>query len=137
MVARGFIVAAWLVGLALPVSAQSLSVELNAAKSAQGACRLSFLAENTLGADLSAVVFEVVILNTQGQVDRLTLLDFQELPQGRKRVRQFDLPGVGCDAVAQLLINAAATCTAATLDADACMKGLVVTSRVPQMGISG
>lgn len=122
-------------------AAQSLAVELNTAEDMDtatgGACRLSFLAENKLGADLSAVVFEVVVLNAQGQVDRLTLLDFQDLPQGRKRVRQFDLPGLTCDTVAQLLINAANTCTGKGMDPDACMKGLAVTSRVTGTEVSG
>ncbi|WP_323006447.1 hypothetical protein [Pseudorhodobacter sp.] len=137
-------VAAFCVLIAGPAAAQSLqslAVELNTAEDLGAttgmACRLSFLAENKLGADLSAVVFEVVVLNAQGQVDRLTLLDFQDLPQGRKRVRQFDLPGVACDSVAQLLINAANTCTGEGVDPGACMKGLAVTSRVAGTEVSG
>jgi hypothetical protein len=95
------------------------------------------MAENTLGFDLSALVFEVVVLNQQGQVDRLTLLDFQDLPQGRKRVRQFDLPDLDCATLATVLINAASTCTGEGLDPAACMKSLDVTSRVAGMEISG
>lgn len=127
--------------LAQPVLAQapapSLALELNTTDDTGGACRLSFLAENALGADLAALVLEVVVLNAQGQVDRLTLLDFQDLPQGRKRVRQFDLPDLPCDRVGQLLINAASTCTAAGLAPTACMQGLVVTSRVAGTEVSG
>ena len=125
-------VAAFCVLIAGPAAAQSLqslAVELNTAEDLGAttgmACRLSFLAENKLGADLSAVVFEVVVLNAQGQVDRLTLLDFH------------DLPGVACDSVAQLLINAANTCTGEGVDPGACMKGLAVTSRVTGTEVSG
>ena len=123
--------------LAQPAAAQSLSVELNTAETIGSACRISFLAENTLGGDLTALVFEVVVLNRQGKVDRLTLLDFQDLPQGRKRVRQFDLPGLVCADVAQLLVNAASTCTGAGVAAEACMKDLVVISRVENLEVSG
>ncbi len=127
--------------MASPALGQSLAVELNAAEDtgegAGGACRLSFLAENSMEADLSVVVFEVVVLNAQGKVDRLTLLDFQDLPQGRKRVRQFDVPGLGCDNIGQLLINAASTCTGEGMDPAACMKALSVTSRVAGTEVSG
>ena len=123
--------------MAQPAAAQSLTVELNTAQDSGDACRISFLAENTLGADLSALVFEVVVLNTKGQVDRLTLLDFQDLPQGRKRVRQFDLPGVRCDWLAEVLVNAASTCAGEGISATACMDKLVLTSRVPAMEVSG
>lgn len=128
-----------LIMLTNPLAAQSpaLSVELNAAEDTGGACRLSFLAINTLGPDLSALVLEAVILDQKGKVNRLTLLDFQDLPQGRKRVRQFDLAGLACVDLGQVIVNAAATCTGAELAPGICMNALHVTSRVPEMEISG
>ena len=128
-----------LTALTLPAGAQSpgLSVELNAAEDVAGACRVSFLAVNSLGADLSALVFEAVLINRQGQVDRLAMLDFADLPQGRTRVRQFDLAGLACADLGRVILNAAGTCAGDGLGPDACMAGLSVISRLPGTEISG
>lgn len=115
----------------------TLSVQLNGAEDRDGTCRLTFVAENRLGADLSALVLEAVVFTPAGHVDRLALLDFQTLPQARPRVRQFDLPGLSCDGVGQVLINAATPCTGEGLDPSVCIGGLRLSSRVDGMEISG
>lgn len=126
--------AALVLCLASPAFAQEpaprLEVELNAADPVEGGCRLSFVAQNQLGADLRALVFETVLFGRDQQVRQLTLLDFRDLPQDRLRVRQFDVPGIACDDLGRILLNAAATCDGAGLDPAACMAGLVPQSRL-------
>lgn len=103
------------VGLAGPVAAQDtapLSIELNAQEQTDQGCKLSFLARNATGADINAAVFETVLFDTNGQVDRLTLFDFAALPANKPRLRQFVVPGLQCDALGQVLINGIATCEA-------------------------
>jgi hypothetical protein len=100
---------------ALPAVAQDsdaprLSVELNRIDPLDGACRLTFLAENALGADLDALALETVLIDGDGQVERLTLFDFGALPDGVPRVRQFDIPGLDCARLGQVLINGVAEC---------------------------
>lgn len=129
------LMAALVTVLGLPVQAQEaavpeLSLELNTAADTDGGCRLTFLADNRLGGDLSALVFETVFIRSDGLVDRLTLLDFRDLPQGRTRARQFDLPGLTCDSLGRVLLNAAAQCSGAGVAPGACMSGLRLTSRV-------
>ncbi len=128
------LLAALLIMAALAAKAEdaalpTLSLDLNTAADTDGGCRLTFLADNRLGGDLSALVFETVFIRTDGLVDRLTLLDFRDLPEGRTRARQFDLPGLTCDRVGRVLLNAASTCTGAGVDPAACMAGLRLTSR--------
>lgn len=107
-----------------------LSIELNAATTAQsGGCTMSFLIENGHDADISKAVFETVLFDTEGQVERLTLFDFGELPQGRPRVRQFTLPGTQCDGFGRILFNGANTCEAGDLGEGACTDGLILGSR--------
>lgn len=101
-----------------------LSVELNATDQQAGACRLIFMVENGLGADLSALVFETVLLDRDGRVILLTLFDFQDLPAERPRVRQFDLPDTDCDALGRVLLNDVNICTGPGLADDACKAGL-------------
>ncbi|WP_353473930.1 hypothetical protein PVT71_18555 [Salipiger sp. H15] len=121
--------------LPLPLAAQeaaesgTLSLELNTTKSVESGCQLSFLIRNGHATDIDAAVYETVLLNTDGQVDRLTLFDFGALPAGRPRVRQFVVPGVACDALGQILINGANRCEAGGAESDLCTKGLELKSR--------
>lgn len=105
-------------GIAAPATAQdaaqpALAIELNRIDPLDGACRLTFMAENTLGADLETLALETVLIDRDGQVERLTLFDFGALPDGVPRVRQFDIPGLACDRLGRVLINGVAGCTGA------------------------
>lgn len=103
----------------------ALSLDLNRVDQVDGACRLTFMAQNDLGTDLTALAVETVLIDATGRVDRLTLFDFGALPDGVPRVRQFDIPGLPCDGLARVLINGVAQCSAGA----ACAEGLSLTSR--------
>ncbi|MCT4553233.1 MAG: hypothetical protein N4A53_00945 [Pelagimonas sp.] len=110
-----------------------LSLQLNAVDPVENACRLSFVAVNGLAGDLTSVVFEAVLFDRSGQVDRLTLLDFAALPQGRPRVRQFLVPQLACDNLGQVLINGTQRCELAGGAEGAeggCARGLSLSSRL-------
>lgn len=104
-----------------------LTLELSAAEDIGGACRMSFLATNSHGTDITQAVFEVVLFNASGSVAQMTLLDFRELPTGRPRVRQFQFDGMGCADVPRILINGAATCDG--LAVGGCLENLLLNSR--------
>jgi hypothetical protein len=108
-----------------------LPIELNAAQDVEGACRLTFVARNGAETTIDKAVFETVIFDTSGAVARLSLFDFRSLPAGRPRVRQFDLPEMGCDAIGQVLINGVSTCLVDGTESDICVTGLSLSSRVP------
>ena len=135
--ACSLLIAASLAGTPLHAGEVSLSLELNAVTEQDSGCRVTFVATNGLAADLSALVVEAVIFTPEGLVDRLALLDFQSLPQTRLRVRQFDLPGLTCGRIGQVLINAVGTCTGDGLAQEACAQALSVTSRIPTITITG
>jgi len=111
------------------VPAPHLSLELNAMQQLEGACRIVFLADNRLGTDLEALSYETVLIDTDGVVDRLTLFDFQSLPEGRMRVRQFDLENAQCGRIGRVLINGAAACKGEGLAGDECIDKLTVSSK--------
>ena len=106
-----------------------LSLELNAATPTDGGCTLSFLARNGHDAEISKVVYETVLFDDAGQVERLTLLDFGALPPGRPRVRQFTLTGLSCDGLSRVLVNGAETCEAGDLGSTAFTDGLELGTR--------
>ena len=112
-----------------PAPAPALAVELNAAETAEGACTLSFLITNDLSADLDQAVFETVLFDQEGTVERLTLFDFGALPQGRPRVRQFVLPQTDCTGLSRILFNGAETCSGPGIAAGECADRLQLTTR--------
>lgn len=106
-----------------------LELELNALETVDTGCRLTFLAINQQEADLDKLVFETVLFTTEGQVDRLTLFDFGALPLSRPRVRQFNLQGLACDSLGQILINGAQSCEGEGIAPGACVDRLKLGSR--------
>lgn len=108
---------------------KAVSIELNAVKPSEGGCTLTFLAQNGYESGIEKVVYETVLFDNAGQVDRLTLFDFGALPAGRPRVRQFTVSGLTCDGLGQILINGAHTCDTADLGDDACEAGLILNTR--------
>jgi hypothetical protein len=114
-------VPAW-AGQSAPVAA--LSLELNGAQPSDKGCRLTFVVTNTLGADLSKASFEIALFNEAGVVDRLTVLDFEDLPAGKTKVTRFDLAGTDCAKVSRVLINSATECAGKGIEPGACMRGL-------------
>ncbi|RWE56452.1 hypothetical protein [Mesorhizobium sp.] len=102
----------------------ALTLELNGAQASEKGCRLTFVVNNTLGADLSKAAFEIALFNEAGVVDRLTVLDFKDLPAGKTKVTRFDLAGADCAKVSRVLINSATECAGTGIQPDACMRGL-------------
>lgn len=131
------ILAATLVAAPLPVIAQDtgaadvapvVSIELNSTVQGDQACQLSFLLNNTLDTDIDKLVLETVLLTKDGGVDRLTLFDMRDLPVGKPRVRQFNVPQLSCADLGQVLINGVATCDGLT--PETCSDAMTLSSRI-------
>ncbi|MEQ5869083.1 hypothetical protein J4E08_04120 [Sagittula sp. NFXS13] len=124
--------------LALPAQAQEdasdkLTIELNSVEAQDGNCRMSFVVLNGFDTDLKSAVFEAVLFDKAGAVDRMTLFDFGSLPATRTRVRQFVVPQLACDSLGRVLINGAQTCETdieASTAQDVCGKALNLRSRI-------
>ena len=121
--------------LAAPVSAlptlaeeaapkPALVLELNTAQPSEKGCRLTFVITNNLGGDLAKVAFEMAMFNAAGVVDRLTVLDFKDLPVGKTKVARFELAGTGCTVITRLLIDTATECSGDGIEPAACLRNL-------------
>jgi hypothetical protein len=113
-----------------PESEAVLGIELNSTLQNDAACRVTLMVENKLGADLDSAVFETVLFTQDGLEERLTLFDFQTLPQGRPRVRQFDLAGLNCPDLGRILINGVQACSGDGIEAASCLNNMSLTSRI-------
>ncbi|MDE1995282.1 MAG: hypothetical protein KGI75_22455 [Rhizobiaceae bacterium] len=91
-------------------SAQKLNVELNSLAPSQKGCMMTFVAENDMATPITKISFELAFFNDKNAVDRITVLDFRDLPIGKKRVRQFDMPAVKCESVTRIIINDTPVC---------------------------
>lgn len=115
--------------VAQDATSSNLSIEINDLTPSEKGCKLTFVAANELPQSLSKVSFEFVLFDEKGLVERMAVLDFRDLPTGKTKVRQFDLPGTKCEAVKSLLINDAPVCTGDGVAKDACMKALKTGSK--------
>jgi hypothetical protein len=104
--------------------ASALTLELNGAQPSEKGCRLTFVVTNNLGAGLSKAAFEIALFNEAGVVDRLTVLDFKDLPEGKTKVTRFDLSGIDCAKLHRVLVNSATECVGAGVEPTACLAQL-------------
>lgn len=107
----------------------ALTLELNALQPSEKGCRLTFVVTNNLGAPLDKVGFEVALFNQAQVVDRITVLDFKELPQGKTKVRRFDLGELDCTKITRVLVNDSTECAGAGIDPKACIRQLNPTTK--------
>lgn len=112
-------------------AAPAVSIELSAAEQVGDACLLSFVARNGHARDIAQAVYETVLFDENGQVARLTLLDFQDLPSRRMRVRHFQFARA-CNAISRILVNGATTCSGDGLPEGSCSRDLRLNSRTDQ-----
>lgn len=115
--------------LAAEAPAQGIALELNAVQPSDKGCRLTFVVENRLGRGLTKAAFEIALFNEGGIVDRLTVLDFNELPAGKTKVSRFDLAGTDCGRISRVLVNGAPDCTGPDIAPGACMRGLQASTK--------
>lgn len=105
-------------------TAPALTLELNGAQPSDKGCRLTFVVTNGLGAGLSKAAFEIALFNDAGVVDRLTVLDFKDLPAGKTKVTRFDLAGADCAKISRVLVNSATECAGSGIEPTACLARL-------------
>lgn len=128
--------------LVSPVFAQNAAtdffLELNSAADTEtGDCRLTYVATNRTGTDLSQASYEVAVFNGDGIVSRILVLAFGALPEGKTRVVQFDISGQSCADTSRIVVNDVAECAAADGSAgDLCLSTLTTATRAPiQFGL--
>jgi len=121
--------------VATPVAAQDTPefvLELNnAADTGAGGCRLTYVATNRTGVDLSQAAYEVAVFNGSGIVSRILVLAFGALPEGKTRIVQFDISDQQCADTSRIVVNDVAECTLAEDGAtgDFCLSTLATASR--------
>ena len=109
--------------------AASLALELNALEPSDSGCRLTFVVNNGFSDKLDRAAFEIAMFNSDGVVDRLTVLEFKDLQAGKTKVTRFNLAGADCTRISRILINEVTDCAGPGVDAAACRAALKTNSR--------
>jgi hypothetical protein len=117
-------------GAAAEEAAGAIGIELNSASDQEGTCRLTYVVTNGTTTDLTQASWEVAVFDGAGAVNRLWVLEFGELPQGRTRVVQFDLADQPCEGVSRISVNDAVDCQSAGGALDLCDRTRSLSSRV-------
>lgn len=107
-----------------------VAIELNTVSDGEGSCTLTFMVTNGHEVEIEQLVYETVLFDASGAVDRLTLFDFGALPVAKPRVRQFAVPDLTCRGLGRVLFNGLHTCKAVGLEMRVCADGMIPSSRV-------
>jgi hypothetical protein len=104
-----------------------IHVELNAAQSAAGKCRLSFVVENALATPVEALKLDLAIFGRDGAFQRRLLTEMGPVRVQKTVVRTFEIEG-DCAGLGSVLVNDVTACAPAALGD--CLEKLSVSSRV-------
>ncbi len=89
----------------------SLTVELNKFETSDsGGCRAFFLFRNQSGKAFEGFEMSLAILNGDGVIDRLLNIDAAPLPVARTTLKLFEIPGIACTDISEILLHAIESC---------------------------
>ncbi|MBS7792345.1 Tat pathway signal protein [Roseococcus sp. SDR] len=119
-------------GQAFPQAAPGLRFELNRLEPRDNAaCRVWFVLHNSGAEAVDPVRLDLVIFGRDGVVGRRIAVDVGPLPGGRTQARIFDLAGLACEGIGQVLLNDLLACGGAEpAQRNACLDRLTLASRV-------
>jgi hypothetical protein len=139
--APGHRLAGWLLWLPLialltmtaPASAGSgdpIRVELNAADSVQGRCRLSFVIENKGEAAIESLKLDLAVFGRDGVIQRRLVTEMGPVRGAKTIVKAFELD-TECGQIGSILVNDVTAC--APMAPEACLERLALSSHVPNV----
>ncbi len=111
------------------VQEKKLVLELNALENTASGCRLTFVFENQLDTALKQLRFELALFDPNSRVSSVIILDAGALPQGKTRVKRFNLPDLSCSDVSRVLLNDITECKGQALTAAKCLSQVDISSR--------
>lgn len=130
-----------LIGGALLVAASALaaaaepgrmSVELNKFEEIDGGgCRAFFLFRNGTGKSFEGFEMSLAILDSQGVIDRLLSIDAAPLPVERTTLKLFEIPGIACSGISEILLHEMTACQPQNEAGMDCFPILDLNSRTP------
>ena len=89
-----------------------VSIELNKLEPGENACKPYLVIENGTDHEFASLKLDLVMFDTDGVIARRVAVDAAPLRAGRMTVKVFDLDGLACDRIGQVLLNGLTACEA-------------------------
>lgn len=105
-----------------------ISVELNKLETLDTGCRAYVVVTNTTDDPYETLKLDLVMFKPDGVIGRRFAVDLAPLRKDKRSVKLFDLAGVGCTDVGNLLINDVLECRTDAGPVEDCLSRLAVTS---------
>ena len=124
----------WLAVVPAVAAAQSgtLTVELNKLEDGEGgACRAFFLFRNDTGATFAGFEMSLAVLDGGGVIDQLLSVDAAPLPVARTTLKLFEIPGIACGDISEVLLHDMPQCRPENADPLDCFAIMDLVSRTP------
>ena len=105
-------------------------VELNKFEAGDaGACQAFFLFRNETGQTWEGFEMSLAVLDDDGVIDRLLTIDAAPLNATRTALKLFEIPGIACDAISEILVHDIPACQPQNGDATDCFPIVDLVSR--------
>lgn len=106
-----------------------VDVELNKLKQLDNACRAYLVTQNLTETNFDSLQLDVVMFDNDGIVAKRLVVEIAPLPPGKTSLKAFDIDGLPCDKIGQLLLNDVVQCRAADGPRKDCLSLVHVSSR--------
>ena len=117
-------------GAAATAEPGRLGVELNKFEQAEsGGCRTFFLFRNQTGMTLEGFEMSLAVLDSNGVIDQLLSIDAAPLPIARTTLKLFEIPGIACDGISEILLHEMTACTPQNADPIDCFEIMDLSSK--------
>ena len=108
----------------------ALTVELNKFEAGEGGgCRAYFLFRNATGLAFEDLELSLAVIDADGVIDRLLTIDAAPVPAGRTTLKLFEIPGIACDGISEVLLHEVPACRPQNAEPVDCFDRLDLVSR--------
>ncbi len=110
-------------------AAGGISLELNKLETNEGYCRAYFLFSNTDDKRYEDVKFDIAIFDKDGIVLKRLAISAGTLRVGKRTLKLFDIDGLACGDIGEVLVNDMLSCQAGGKPVADCIDLVTVSSR--------
>jgi hypothetical protein len=111
-----------------PAPGPTLALELNKLETYDKGCRAYMVINNTGDSAYQAVKLELVMFQPDGVIAKRIAIDLAPVKASKKIVKLFDIEGLACDKVANVLLNDVMECKADTGIVPDCLARVTLSS---------
>lgn len=130
MLIRGLVAAiAMLAAGSALAQAGGIEVELNKLEPVEGACRAYLVTQNLTDSRFNTVQLDVVMFDNDGIVARRLAVQIGPMAKNKTSLKVFDIKGLACRDIGQLLLNDVLECRDDTAARDDCLSLISVSQR--------